>query len=733
MRAPRLDRPALLRGIRGALVIPAVFGLADSRYGPHTATFAVFGAFALLYLAEFTGPWRARTLAYLTLGAVGAGLIVIGTLCAARVGTAVAGMVVVGFAVLFAGAVNGYFAAGTTATLLAFVLAVMVPVPGAPVGDRLLGWLIACVVSIPAVLLLWPPHPGDALRAAAARACRALAAELTAVAAGTDAAAARSETAAAISALARRAVATPYRSTGPTGRDLALVSLLDEIRWLHPFVERLSAGPPRWGPEREAAYREVAAAGAAALEATADQLTGGAGRPDLDRLRAARDTLMGTVARHAPELLRADGSAVPELDIAFRLRVVTYLVRSVAEHAATATGGRAPDETVTGLPPPVRVAASALRDTAAALRTTGSIAADLASPRTVWFRNAVRGAIGLGLAVGVAQVVELQHAFWVVLGTLSVLRSSAVGTGTTALRALAGTLVGLVVGSALMLAVGSDEALLWVVLPVVVLLAGYGPAVSFAAGQAAFTVTVVVLFNLIQPAGWRVGLIRIEDVAVGVGVSVLVGVLFWPRGAARVLWGSLAVAYEAGADLVRAAGRRLLDEPGAAAAAEQAERASLTAARRVDDALRQYVAEGGGHPVEVTTVSRAASAVSRLRLTARSLDRVRLVADGQVRPAGCAELLAGDLAEVHGWYQEASAALAGRGPVPPPDRAGPERSARLRACVVGVSTTGDDATVLSGLLLVWASEYVEELRRLQDRLAGPAAEIARQATAPWWR
>ena len=81
-----------------------------------------------------------------------------------------------------------------------------------------------------------------------------------------------------------------------------------------------------------------------------------------------------------------------------------------------------------------------------------------------------------------------------------------------------------------MLAVGSDEALLWVVLPVVVLLAGYGPAVSFAAGQAAFTVTVVVLFNLIQPAGWRVGLIRIEDVAVGVGVGVLVGVLFWPRG-----------------------------------------------------------------------------------------------------------------------------------------------------------------------------------------------------------
>ena len=48
------------------------------------------------------------------------------------------------------------------------------------------------------------------------------------------------------------------------------------------------------------------------------------------------------------------------------------------------------------------------------------------------------------------------------------------------------------------------------------LLAAYAPrAISFAAGQAAFTVVLFVLFNMIQPVGWRVGLVRLEDVAIG--------------------------------------------------------------------------------------------------------------------------------------------------------------------------------------------------------------------------
>jgi uncharacterized membrane protein YccC len=53
---------------------------------------------------------------------------------------------------------------------------------------------------------------------------------------------------------------------------------------------------------------------------------------------------------------------------------------------------------------------------------------------SVWLHNSVRGAIALALAVLVAELTGVQHSFWVVLGTLSVLRSSAFSTGQNVLR-----------------------------------------------------------------------------------------------------------------------------------------------------------------------------------------------------------------------------------------------------------------------------------------------------------
>ena len=152
----------------------------------------------------------------------------------------------------------------------------------------------------------------------------------------------------------------------------------------------------------------------------------------------------------------------------------------------------------------------------------------------VWFRNSVRGAVGLAIAVSIAQKSGLQHSFWVVLGTLSVLRSNALGTGRSVLSALAGTAVGIVIGAAILIPLNGDTIVLWGILPVAVLVGAYAPRViSFAAGQAAFTVVILVLFNIIAPTGWKVGLLRIEDVAVGFAISLGVGLVFWPRGRPR--------------------------------------------------------------------------------------------------------------------------------------------------------------------------------------------------------
>src|SRR5262249_26280827 len=151
---------------------------------------------------------------------------------------------------------------------------------------------------------------------------------------------------------------------------------------------------------------------------------------------------------------------------------------------------------------------------------------------SVWLRNSLRAAIALGLATLVAGEIHVQHSFWVVFGALSVLRSNAVSTGQFVSRAVAGTIVGFAIGAALISVVGTDTGPLWAVLPVSVLVGGLAPIVfSFAAGQAAFTVTILVLFTIIAPQGLRLGVVRVEDVVLGCGISLGVALLLWPRGA----------------------------------------------------------------------------------------------------------------------------------------------------------------------------------------------------------
>jgi hypothetical protein len=80
-----------------------------------------------------------------------------------------------------------------------------------------------------------------------------------------------------------------------------------------------------------------------------------------------------------------------------------------------------------------------------------------AERHSFWLHNSVRGATALGLAVLVADLTGVQHSFWVVLGTLTVLRSTALSTGQNVLRGLAGNVAGVIIGGALILGIGSSE------------------------------------------------------------------------------------------------------------------------------------------------------------------------------------------------------------------------------------------------------------------------------------
>jgi uncharacterized membrane protein YccC len=351
--------------------------------------------------------------------------------------------------------------------------------------------------------------------------------------------------------------------------------------------------------------------------------------------------------------------------------------------------------------------------------------------RSTILRAAIRGAAGLAIAVGLATALEVQHAFWVVLGALSVLRSSAVGTGATAVRAVLGTAFGVAISAAVLLGLGSNPEVLWTLLPVTVLLAGIAPvAISFTAGQAAFTLVVVVLFSIIAPGGLDVGLIRIEDVALGCAVSVLVGVLFWPRGAAVQLGLALDDAYGAASDRVRGLVHTLTGRP----TPDGKERA-LAARQRLDLAFRQYLAEPGVKPVALDDVAALAGAATRLRLVADSLEE--LSARDVHAPSLPADLAAAgaDLRAVADgvdlWFRTLGDLLSGRRTTVP---AADPADSQLPEDVLGHLRAGlsgaDPAAAKHALLLLWSAQHLDSLRRVEPDLVSAAATIAALRRGP---
>jgi hypothetical protein len=699
--------PALKSAARAAIVMPAVFAFSDKVIGkPQTSIFAAFGSFAVLVFVEFGGPWRTRLLAYLGLACVGAVFITVGTLCSRNALLAAGAMAVVGFATLYSGVISGYFAAGSTGALLTFILPVTITAPNSAIPDRLEGWALAAGVGTCAAMLLWPPRRRADAQRDAAGALRAVADVMDADRA--DVAERAGLAREAVGGFGRRLLGTQHRPTGPTGPMAAFASLPDELDWLLSFL-----APPGEGSALDLACAEDAealAAGADVLRVGAERLDGRDGRPDFARLDAARDAVAQALVRRLPELpADTPPGAVPEaLDSPFRIRAATYSARQVAGYALRATGDDAPelDEGDLAQPRPARTP----------LEITEQLAVEQASVRSVWFRNGIRGAAGLALAVYIAQRTGLQHGFWVVLGTLSVLRSNALGTGWSVLSAVAGTAAGIAIGAVIVIVIGTHEAVLWGVLPIAVLLAAYAPrAISFAAGQAAFTVVLFVLFNLIQPVGWRVGLVRVEDVAIGFAISLLVGLFFWPRGARALLRQDLAAAYGRCADYVVATARQLI-EGGNAAEAARAGRDAESAVHRLDDAFRQYLAERSATPANIEDVGALVGGASRVRRAAESLTALGMMTDGGTRLERCGQNLDPELHALQSWYIALGYALVNRRQVPPPHIRDAEGGSRLLACVRDAARGRDHDTVKAALVLLWASQHLDNLWRLETHL-----------------
>ncbi|MDX6686060.1 MAG: hypothetical protein QOF86_2188 [Baekduia sp.] len=733
------------RAARTALVMPAMFALGDRVIGnPVVATFAAFGSFAMLLLVDFSGPMRDRLRAQAALAAACGVLIAIATLASQTTWLAAIAMAVVASAVLFAGVVSSVLAGATTTLLLAFILPVSLPGPASSIPDRLAGWGLASAASLLAIALLWPAPSRDPVRSAAIGACRSLATRLrTGVGyvlggeggpseAERDAAVAGAEDA--VGALQKAFFATPYRPTGLSTAARAVVRLVDELRWLGAI---LAVSPPR-GARGDPQAVAVKSAAATTLEAAADLLDRPTRSPGelqaaLAGMRAALAELERSTTTMLPDDVAPSTAAsdarmrrvVTALDPSFRAQELSFVVAQVARNtdfAAAAERRSWVDRLLGRQPPGLAGPLSAAQERAGAH----------VGWRSLWLRNSLRGAAALGFSVLIADLSGVQHGFWVVFGTLAVLRSNALSTGQNVVRALVGTTIGFVVGAVIVSLIGTDTTLLWVLLPPAVLLAGLAPAaVSFAAGQAAFTLTLLILFNLLQPVGWRLGLVRIEDVALGGAVSVAVGALFWPRGAAAALGDALSEAYAESATYLAGAvafgmGRCDAVTPSRPAPTGEAIRAAA-ASRRLDDTFRGYLAERGSKPVPLAEVTSLVTGVAGLRLAADAvLDLWQTGGtDGGDRAAARRELVAGTEL-MTGWYRNFAASLTGRAPVPKPMPRDEVADGRLIDAVSRDLRGADGHATGTAVRMMWTGDHLDAARRLQDSLVGPARAAAQE-------
>lgn len=591
LRAKDPDLINLRKAARGALVAVPLFALLKVALDQGSlSTFAFFGCFVGLVLADFGGPPRPRALAYLAMIVICDLVIVAGSLLSDSLVGSAAAMFAVMFAVSFAAVFGGYAPAFLAPIALAYSLAVLDPLSNLAIDVRVLGWTIGGGAALLAALTLWPVNQRLRLRQTLARASRGLGAAL---ASDRDRDAAEAGYRDAVDALAeaRRKASAPLRPAGPTSRHVGLLHLVLNLEQAADMTRRVLDGA--WPPED--GDGDVAAACARAFRRTGamllEETDPGTVPEDLEGLsevllawRRGADGAAIQAAGSSSDGTQRMSEALAAMRRSFPVIALAHIAMWMEMAAAAALGAAGTIAPVTNRPE-----LTPLSDRPAELlRRARHILSRGLDPDGVIFRNSIRGAAAMTLAVVLAQVVPVEHSFWITLGALLVLRSSAASTSATVLQAMAGTLLGFVVAAAILKLFDDNPAALWILLPVCVFLAAYTPnVVSFMVGQVAFTAMVVVLFTLIDDRGLVTDLARLETVALGAASSAVMALVLWPRGARVALAKAVAVVYRSASGGLRGL------VTGSAEARRAAETDMHGARRHADEAFGIALGERG--------------------------------------------------------------------------------------------------------------------------------------------
>lgn len=540
---------AARRAVRTTVAACAGFYLC--LYGLHepvAATYALFAAVAMAGLSHIPGTGRQQAAVVVRLLPVAWVLVTAGTYLAVRTWSAVAGMLLIGFALAFVAAAGPRPAGAAPGLQLLYILPCFPPYAPDTLGARLAGATLGIGLLILAEVLLLPESRSRSYR------------ELAAEAAGTAArCAAELERApfllsAASTAAARAAgeslrpsrVPEAERPAGPGLRERALAHTGLTARTLLARLADLPA--PAAGRRPTAEGPDVLLAVSRAAAETGALLSGAGGAGDA----------VGALRRTRAQAAAADRE--PSTAAVLHRRAALLEVADAAVTLSTAA-----DLAVRGR----RAAAPAETDPGrfwyAGLswpRLWWHRLAGNAGPRSVYFQNAVRISLALAAARTVAGLGSLPHGFWAMLATLTLTRTTVAQTGATVRQALAGTLLGALAAAVVLALVGSDSSVYALALPIVMLVAFcVGPVRGVGWAQGLFTLVVAVVFAQLAPVTWRLAGVRVLDVVVGSMIGMVFGVLAWPRGgqgelhrAVVALLETTAATVESTADAVAAGG-----------------------------------------------------------------------------------------------------------------------------------------------------------------------------------
>jgi uncharacterized membrane protein YccC len=183
----------------------------------------------------------------------------------------------------------------------------------------------------------------------------------------------------------------------------------------------------------------------------------------------------------------------------------------------------------------------------ARLRTRGiHLGEQLYGGRIAW-EYTIRFMLCTGVAAVLSEVLPLQRSYWLVLTVGIILKPDYGSVFARALQRAIGTIVGAVLGAAILVLVPYGP---WLLLPFGVLAAllPFARARNFGLVATFLTPLVVLLIDLLTPVGWQLAEARLVDTVLASAVVLVVGYAPWPSAWQVHLPGQFAEAVRAVAD-----------------------------------------------------------------------------------------------------------------------------------------------------------------------------------------